>query len=110
MHCSSKKLIENVISQALMKPQDVTPPNPTIDSRAFGENHTTNSSYATNQTSSWPTTNFGMPQQPNNDMYNPQRPYEIPTSPHAYVNQQPPIRPLLTSINLLSNCFDVKLN
>ena len=38
------KLIENAISQALDKPQDVTPPNPTMESRAFGTNHTSNSS------------------------------------------------------------------
>ena len=33
------KLIENAISQALTKPQDVTPCNPIIDSRTFGTNH-----------------------------------------------------------------------
>ena len=57
------KLIENTISQALTKPQDVTPPNPTVDSRMFRTNCTSNSSYETNWTSPWPTTNFGMPQQ-----------------------------------------------
>ena len=31
-----------------------------------------------------------MPQQSNNDMYHSQRPYETPTSSHAYVNQQCP--------------------
>ena len=30
-----------------------------------------------------------MPQQSNNDACHSQRPYRIPTSPHAYVNQQP---------------------
>ena len=33
------KLIENAISQALTRPQDVTPPIPTIDSRMFRTNH-----------------------------------------------------------------------
>ena len=42
-----------------------------------------------NLTSSWPTNNLGMPQQSNNDVYHSQRPYETPTSPHAYINQQP---------------------
>ena len=91
------KLIEYVISQALTKPQDITPPNPTLASRS---NQTSNSSYETNWTSCWPTTNFGMPQQLNNDTYHSQRPYETPKSPHAYVNQQPPTKPNLTSINL----------
>ena len=90
------KLIENVISQALTKPQDITPTNPTIDSRS---NWMSNSSYMTNWTLSWPTTTFGMPQQSNNDMYHLQRPYETPKSLHVYVNQQPPTKPHLTSIN-----------
>ena len=84
------KLIENAISEALMKPLDVIPPNLTIDSRALSVKHPSNFSYEINWTLSLPTTNFDMPQQSNNDMYYPQRPYETPTSPHAYVNQQPP--------------------
>ena len=76
------KLIENMISQALIKPQDVTPPNPTIDLRTFRTNHISNSSFETNWT-------FGMPQQSNNDVYHSQRPYETPTFPHVFVNQQP---------------------
>ena len=35
------KLIENIISQALSKPQDSTPPNPTLDSKS---SQTSNSS------------------------------------------------------------------
>ena len=31
-----------------------------------------------------------MPQQSNNDAYYSQRPYDTPTSPHAYVNHQSP--------------------
>ena len=42
------KLIENTILQALTKLQDVTPLNPTIDSRTFGTNCALNSSYKTN--------------------------------------------------------------
>ena len=96
------QLIENVISQALTKPQDVMPPNPTIDCRTLGTNHTSNSSYETNWTSSWPTTNFGIPQQSYNDRYHSQRPYETPTYPNDYVNQQPPpTRPHSTSVNLV---------
>ena len=53
------KLTENVISEALTKPQDITPPNQTVDSRS---NQMSNSSHETNWTSSSPTTNFGMPQ------------------------------------------------
>ena len=34
--------------------------------------------------------NFGILQQSNKDTYHSPRPYETPTSPHAYVNQQPP--------------------
>ena len=84
------KLIDNTISQDLAKPQGVPSPNPTIDSRTFGVNHMSKSSYEINWTLSWPKPNLGMPPQSNNAMYHPQRPYEIPTSPHAYVNQQHP--------------------
>ena len=84
---NSGKLIENILSQALTKPQDIIPPNHTVDSRS---SQTSNSSYETNWTSSWPTANFGIPQQSNNVMYHWQRHYETPTSPHACVNQQPP--------------------
>ena len=42
------KLIENAISQALTKGQDVTISSATVDSRHFRVNHTTNSSYETN--------------------------------------------------------------
>ena len=63
-----------MISQALTKPQDVTSPSHTIDSRTVGTNCKSNSSYETNWTLSWPTTNFGMPQQSNNDTYHSQRP------------------------------------
>ena len=84
------KLIENVISQTLTKPQDVIPPNPTIDSRTFGTDHASNSSYETNWTCSWQTNHFGIPQQSNNDMHHSERPFETPTSSHIYINQQPP--------------------
>ena len=60
------KLIENVISQAVTKPEDITPPNPTLDSRS---SQTSNSSYER-------TTNFNMPLQSHIDMYHLQRPYE----------------------------------
>ena len=66
------------------------PPCPTVDSRTFKTNHTSTSSYETNWTSSWPTNNYGIPQQSKNDAYHSQRLYVTPTSPHAYVNQQPP--------------------
>ena len=33
-----------------------------------------------------------MPQQAHNDTYHLQRLYETPTSPHAYVNQEPPTK------------------
>ena len=65
----------------LTKPQDVTLPNPAIDSRTFGTNHASNSSYETNWTSSWQTNNFG--RYHNNEAYHSQRPYETPVSPHA---------------------------
>ena len=91
---NTEKLIENVISQALTKPQDITCTDPTVDSRS---SQRSNSSYKTNWTLSWPTTYFGMPQQSNNDMYHLQRPYDTPTFPHAYVNQQPPTKPHLMS-------------
>ena len=78
---NTSKLIENAISQALTKPQDITSPNPTIDSRS---NLMSTSSYETN----W--TYYGMPQQSNNDTYHLQISYQTPTSFHAYVNQQPP--------------------
>ena len=92
------KLIENAISQTLTKSQGVTPPNPTTDSRAFGTNHASNSSYETNWTLSLQTNIFGITQQSNNNAYHSQRPYETPTSPHAYVNQQPP-NPIPFDIN-----------
>ena len=84
VQANTSKLIENAILQALTKPQDITPPNPTIDSR---NSWTSNSSYEASWTLSWPTTNYGMTQQSNNDSYHLQRPYETPTSPHAYVKQ-----------------------
>ena len=31
---NTSKLIENALSQALAKPQDITPPNSTVDSRS----------------------------------------------------------------------------
>ena len=94
------KLTGNAISQAPTKTQDVTTPNPTIDSRIFRANVTSNSSYETNWTLSWPTNNFGIPQQSNIDLCHSQRPYETPTFPRAYANQQPPTRPHLTLISL----------
>ena len=77
------KLIENGVSQVLTKQQDITPPNPTVDSRS---NQRSYSHYETNWTSSWPTARFGVPQQSNNDTYYSQRPSETPTPPHSYVN------------------------
>ena len=53
-HENMGKVIENTISQPLTKLQDVTSPISTIDSRAFGVNQTSNSSYETNWTSFWP--------------------------------------------------------
>ena len=88
MHHSSGKYwqIKNAISQALTKPQEVTPPNPTIDSRTFGTNHTPNCSCEINRISSWSTNDYGMPPQSNN--YHSQTPYETPTSSNAYIIQQ----------------------
>ena len=97
-HEKTDKLIENAISLALTKPLDVMPPNPTIDSGNFRISHASNSFYEINWTSSWQTNNFGIPQQSNNDAYHTQRPYETPTSPHAYVNQQP-LNPTLFDFN-----------
>ena len=54
------KLIQNAILQALTKLQDIMPPNPAIDSRTFGMNCASNSSYKTNWTGSWQTNNFGI--------------------------------------------------
>ena len=68
------KVIVNAIPQALTKSHDVTPPNPTIDSRNFGTKHTSNSSYESKWTLSWPTNNFSMPQQSNDDVYHSQGP------------------------------------
>ena len=59
------KLIENAISHALTKPQDVMPLNLTINPRTFRTNCASNSSYKTNWTSPWQTNNFGIPQQSN---------------------------------------------
>ena len=39
---------------------------------------------------SWPTTNYNIPQQSDNDTHNLQRSYKSHMSPHAYVNQQSP--------------------
>ena len=89
MNCGSRKYWQINISWVLTKSQDFIPPNPTIDSRTFGTNHTSNSSYETKWTSFWQTNNFGIPQQSNNEVYHSQRCYERPTSPYAYVNQQP---------------------
>ena len=93
MHCSSRrygKINRKCNITALTKAQDITHPTATIDSRNFRVNHTTNSSYETNWTSPWPITNIVMSQQLENDTNQTQRPYETHTSPHAYVNQQPP--------------------
>ena len=77
---STEELIGNVISQALSKPQDITPPSPTLDSRS---SWTSDSSYEANWTLSRPTTNYNMPQQSDNNTYHLQRPYETHTSPQA---------------------------
>ena len=61
-----------------------------IDSRTFGTNCASNSSCKTKWASSWQTSNFCILQDPNNDAYHSQRPYEAPISTHTYVNQQPP--------------------
>ena len=53
------KLIENVISWALIKPQDITPPNPTLD---FRSRWTSNLPYEVSWTSSRATTNYNMSQ------------------------------------------------
>ena len=44
------KLMENAILQAVIKPQDITPPNPVRDSRTVGTDSTSNSSCETNWT------------------------------------------------------------
>ena len=74
-----------VISQALTKPQDITPSNPARDPRTFGANCESSSSYNINWTTSWQANKFGIPQHPNSDAYHLQRPFETPVSPHAYV-------------------------
>ena len=84
------KLIENAILQALSRPQDIMPHNPTLDSRTYGPNFTSNSSYGTNWTSSSQRNKCGIPQQCNKDVYHSQRSYEMPIPPYAYVSQQPP--------------------
>ena len=83
-------LTKNAISQALTRPQEVIPPNPTIESRTFETNFTLSSSNETNWTFSWQTNNFCLPQHSNNDIYHSHIPFERPMSPHDYVNQQPP--------------------
>ena len=93
MHHSSQKYWQvnrNAIPQDLTKPKDVTSPHPTMDSRLFGTNCVSNSSYESNETLAWLTNDFGMPQQFNNDVYHSQKHYGTPTSPHTDVNQQPP--------------------
>ena len=81
------KLIENAILQALTKPQDIMLPNPAIDSRMFGTNHASNSSYKTNWTMSCQTKIFGIPHNPNTNAYYSQNSYEKTASLHAYVGQ-----------------------
>ena len=53
-------------------------PNPAIESRTFGTNNASDSSYETNWTMSWQTNNFGIPQHCNSEAYHSQRPYETP--------------------------------
>ena len=84
------KLKENVIWQALTKPQDFVPSTPTIDSRIFQTNCASNSSYEKNLISSQQTNNFCISQHSNNGAYHSQRSYKTPVSSHAYVNQHPP--------------------
>ena len=62
------------------------PPSQTIDSRTFGTNCTSNSSYETNWTSFLSINNYSLQHQSSNDAYHSQRPYETTTSPHSYVN------------------------
>ena len=87
---NTSKLIENAILQALTKPKDVTPPNPTIDSRPFSKTCISNFYNETNCTSSSQTNNFSIPQQSlvrcviHRDLMK-----HLHTC-HAYVNQQPP--------------------
>ena len=84
---NTDKVIEKAISETLTKPQDVTLPNPAIDSRTLGTNYPSNSSYITNWTSSWQTNHSDISPYSNNKAYHSQRHYETPISPHAYVNQ-----------------------
>ena len=79
------KLLENMISQALTKSQDSTPPNPTLNSRS---NQASNSSYEANWTLSWLTSNYIMQKQSNNDTFYIERPYGTCTSAQACENQQ----------------------
>ena len=46
-----------------------------------------------------------MPQQSHNDAYHSKRPYETPTSPHDYVNQQPPKQTPLNFNQLVVELF-----
>ena len=76
------KLIENAISQALTKAQNITTPANPMDTRNFGTNCTN-----PNHETSWPTYNYNMAQQPEINMHHVYRPYEDHTPTQTHTNQ-----------------------
>ena len=101
--------IENTISQVLTKAQNTTSPPTSVDPKNFRANYA-NSSYETSWTSAWPTSNLAMSMQPENDTHQTHRPYETHTPNTHIQTNNPPIRPLSTSINQSLNCLGIKLN
>ena len=80
------KLKENAISQALTKAQNInTQANP-IDTINF-ETNCARPHHETSLTSTWPTYNYNMPQQPEINIHQVYRPYEDHTPPQTHTNQ-----------------------
>ena len=82
------KCIENAISQALTKAQNITTPATLIDTRNFGTNYTT--PHETSWTSALPRYNHNMSHESKINAHQVDRPYEDHISPQTHRNQQYP--------------------
>ena len=103
------KFIENAILQEPTKAQNSTAPPTSVYPRNFRANYE-NSSYESNWTSAWQTSNLAMSQQPENETQQTHRHYETHTFPHTYINYQHPNQNPLDFHKPVIELFRIKLN
>ena len=83
------QLIENTLSQALTKAQNIITAATPIDTRNFGTN-CTNHPHKARWTSTWPSYNYNMSQQPEINRHQVYRPYKYHIPHQTHTNQQYP--------------------